>query len=43
MSTKLLEKCRGLQSCSKNVEDSNKHIIEATVSQVGQLPEKKET
>jgi hypothetical protein len=27
------------QSCSKHVEDSNKHIIEKTVRQVGYLPE----
>jgi len=27
------------QSCSKHVEDSNKHIIEETVRQVGYLPE----
>jgi hypothetical protein len=27
------------QSCSKHVEDSNKHVIEETVSQVGHLPE----
>ena len=26
------------QSCSKHVEDSNKHIIEETVGQVGHLP-----
>jgi len=26
-------------SCSKHVEDSNKHIIEETVRQVGHLPE----
>jgi hypothetical protein len=26
-------------SCSKHVEDSNKRIIEETVSQVGHLPE----
>ena len=40
MSTELLETCRGLaQSCSKHVEDSNKHIIEETVRQVGHLPE----
>jgi len=27
------------QSCSKHVEDSNKHIIEEFVRQVGYLPE----
>jgi len=27
------------QSCSKHVEDSNKHIIEETMRQVGYLPE----
>jgi hypothetical protein len=27
------------QSCSKHVEDSNKHIIEEIVCQVGHLPE----
>jgi hypothetical protein len=27
------------QSCSKHVEDSNKHIIEEIVRQVGHLPE----
>jgi hypothetical protein len=27
------------QSCSKHVEDSNKHIIEEIVRQVGYLPE----
>ena len=27
------------QSCSKHVEDSNKHIIEDIVRQVGHLPE----
>jgi hypothetical protein len=27
------------QSCSKHVEDSNKHIIEVIVRQVGHLPE----
>ena len=27
------------QSCSKHVEDSNKHIIEESVRQVGHLPE----
>jgi len=27
------------QGCSKHVEDSNKHIIEETVRQVGYLPE----
>ena len=27
------------QSCMKHVEDSNKHIIEESVSQVGHLPE----
>jgi hypothetical protein len=26
-------------SCSKHVEDSNKHIIEGTVRQIGHLPE----
>jgi len=30
---------RWAQSCSKNVEDSNKYIIEETVCQVGHLPE----
>ena len=29
----------GAQSCSKHVEDSNKHIIEEIVHQVGHLPE----
>jgi hypothetical protein len=28
-----------LQGCSKHVEDSNKHITEETVRQVGYLPE----
>jgi len=28
------------QSCFKHVEDSDKHIIEETVCQVGHLPEK---
>jgi hypothetical protein len=27
------------QSCSKHIEDSNKHIIEEIVRQVGHLPE----
>jgi len=27
------------QSCSKHVEDSNKHIIEEIVRQVGHLPD----
>ena len=27
------------QSCSKHVEDSNKHIIEEIVRQVGRLPD----
>ena len=27
------------RGCSKHVEDSNKHIIEETVRQVGYLPE----
>jgi len=27
------------QSCSKHIEDSNKHIIEETVCQVGHQPE----
>jgi len=27
------------QACSKHIEDSNKHIIEETVLQVGYLPE----
>jgi hypothetical protein len=30
---------RTAQGCSKNVEDSNKHIIEEVVRQVGYLPE----
>ena len=30
---------RWAQSCSKHAEDSNKHIIEETVRQVGYLPE----
>jgi len=30
---------RWAQSCSKHVEDSNKHIIEEIVRQVGYLPE----
>jgi hypothetical protein len=28
------------QGCSKHVEDSNKHIIEETVCQIGYLPKK---
>ena len=28
-----------VRGCSKHVEDSNKHIIEETVRQVGYLPE----
>jgi len=30
---------RWAQSCSKHVEDSNRHIIEETVRQIGHLPE----
>ena len=29
----------GTHSCSKHVEDSNKHVIEEIVRQVGYLPE----
>jgi hypothetical protein len=34
-----LSSWRWAQSCSKHVEDSNKHIIEETVHPVGHLPE----
>jgi len=34
-----LSSWRWAQSCSKHVEDSNKHIIEETVRYVGYLPE----
>jgi hypothetical protein len=34
-----LSSWRWAQSCSKHVEDSNKHIIEEIVRQVGYLPE----
>jgi hypothetical protein len=34
-----LSSWRSAQSCSKHVEDSNKHIIEEVVLQVGHLPE----
>ena len=34
-----LSSWRWAQSCSKHVEDSNKHIIEEIVRQVGHLPE----
>jgi len=35
-----LSSWRWAHSCSKHVEDSNKHIIEEIVRQVGYLPEK---
>jgi len=34
-----LSSWRWAQSCSKHVEDSNKHIIEEIVRHVGYLPE----
>jgi hypothetical protein len=36
---KQLSSWRWAQSCSKHVEDSNRHIIEVIVRQVGYLPE----
>jgi len=34
-----LSSCGCVHSCSKHVEDSNKHTVEETVRQVGHLPE----